>query len=165
MDNLWAPWRMQYVRAPKKNNGETFLKKLEDGNDEENLVLFRGEHSFVCMNLYPYNNGHIMILPNNIVEKPEELDDVTQFEIMKIASLSMKIIREKMNAEGFNFGANIGASAGAGIAEHLHYHIVPRWKGDTNFMPVIGNTKVHVQGLNDTYVMLRPLFKNMDLSQ
>ena len=165
MDNLWAPWRMQYVRAPKKNTEETFLKKLEDGNDEENLVLFRGEHSFVCMNLYPYNNGHIMILPNNIVEKPEELDDVTQFEIMNIASLSMKIIREKMNAEGFNFGANIGASAGAGIAEHLHYHIVPRWKGDTNFMPVIGNTKVHVQGLNDTYVMLRPLFKNMDLSQ
>ena len=165
MDNLWAPWRMQYVRAPKKNTEETFLKKLEDGNDEENLVLFRGEHSFVCMNLYPYNNGHIMILPNNIVDKPEELDDVTQFEIMKIASLSMKIIREKMNAEGFNFGANIGASAGAGIAEHLHYHIVPRWKGDTNFMPVIGNTKVHVQGLNDTYVMLRPLFKNMDLSQ
>ena len=165
MDNLWAPWRMQYVRAPKKNTEETFLKKLEDGNDEKNLVLFRGEHSFVCMNLYPYNNGHIMILPNNIVEKPEELDDVTQFEIMKIASLSMKIIREKMNAEGFNFGANIGASAGAGIAEHLHFHIVPRWKGDTNFMPVIGNTKVHVQGLNDTYVMLRPLFKNMDLSQ
>ena len=165
MDNLWAPWRMQYVRAPKKNNGETFLKKLEDGNDEENLVLFRGEHSFVCMNLYPYNNGHILILPNNIVEKPEELDDVTQFEIMKIASLSMKIIREKMNAEGFNFGANIGASSGAGIAEHLHYHIVPRWKGDTNFMPVIGNTKVHVQGLNDTYVMLKRLFKNMDLSQ
>ena len=145
MDNLWAPWRMQYVRAPKKNNGETFLKKLEDGNDEENLVLFRGEHSFVCMNLYPYNNGHIMILPNNIVEKPEELDDDTQFEIMKIASLSMKIIREKMNAEGFNFGANIGASAGAGVAEHLHFHIVPRWKGDTNFMPIIGNTKVHVQ--------------------
>ena len=165
MDNLWAPWRIQYVRAPKKNTEETFLKKLEDGNDEENLVLFRGEHSFVCMNLYPYNNGHILILPNNIIEKPEELDDVTQFEIMKIASLSMKIIREKMNAEGFNFGANIGASAGAGIAEHLHYHIVPRWKGDTNFMPVIGNTKVHVQGLNDTYVMLRPLFKNMDLSQ
>jgi len=165
MDNLWAPWRMQYVRAPKKNNGETFLKKLKEGNDEENLVLFRGEHSFVCMNLYPYNNGHIMVLPNNIVEKPEELDDVTQFEIMKIASLSMKIIREKMNAEGFNFGANIGASAGAGIAEHLHFHIVPRWKGDTNFMPIIGNTKVHVQGLNDTYVMLRPLFKNMDLSQ
>ena len=127
MDNLWAPWRMQYVRAPKKNTKETFLKKLEDGNDEENLVLFRGEHSFVCMNLYPYNNGHIMILPNNIVEKPEELDEVTQFEIMKIASLSMKIIREKMNAEGFNFGANIGASVGAGIAEHLHFHIVARW--------------------------------------
>ena len=162
MDNLWAPWRMQYVRAPKKNTEETFLKKLEDGNDEENLVLFRGEHSFVCMNLYPYNNGHIMILPNNIVEKPEELDDVTQFEIMKIASLSMKIIREKMNAEGFNFGANIGASAGAGIAEHLHFHIVPRWKGDTNFMPVVGNTKVNVQGLQDTYDELILYFNKME---
>ena len=159
MDNLWAPWRMQYVRAPKKNTKGTFLKKLEDGNDEENLVLFRGEHSFVCMNLYPYNNGHIMILPNNIVEKPEELDDVTQFEIMKIASLSMKIIREKMNAEGFNFGANIGASAGAGIAEHLHFHIVPRWKGDTNFMPVIGNTKVMPQTLDDTFKQLSALFQ------
>ena len=103
MDNLWAPWRMQYVRAPKKDAGETFLKKLEDGNDEENLVLFRGRHSFVCMNLYPYNNGHIMILPNNIVEKPEELDDATQFEIMKIASLSMKIIRENLDVNEFKF--------------------------------------------------------------
>ena len=164
MDNLWAPWRMEYVRAPKKNTEETFLKKLKNGSDEDNLILFRGEHSFVCMNLYPYNNGHIMILPNNIVEKPEDLEEAILFEIMKIASLSMKIIREKMNAEGFNFGANIGASAGAGIAEHLHFHIVPRWKGDTNFMPVIGNTKVNVQGLSDTYVMLKPLFKNMDLS-
>ena len=105
-----------------------------------------------------------MILPNNIVEKPEDLEDATLFEIMKISSLSMKIIREKMNAEGFNFGANIGVSAGAGIAEHLHFHIVPRWKGDTNFMPVIGNTKVHVQGLSDTYVMLRPLFKEIKLT-
>tara|TARA_B100001057_G_scaffold153819_1_gene153998 strand:+ start:233 stop:700 length:468 start_codon:yes stop_codon:yes gene_type:complete len=155
---------MEYVSAPKKNTEETFLKKLKNGNDEDNLILFRGEHSFVCMNLYPYNNGHIMILPNDIVEKPEDLEDTILFEIMKIASLSMKIIREKMNAEGFNFGANIGASAGAGIAEHLHFHIVPRWKGDTNFMPVIGNTKVHVQGLSDTYVMLRPLFKEIELT-
>ena len=165
MDSLWAPWRMEYVSAPKKDSQNIFSSKLEEGSDKDNLILYRGGHCFVCMNLYPYNNGHIMILPNNIVDKPEELDDVTQFEIMKIASLSMKIIREKMNAEGFNFGANIGASAGAGIAEHLHFHIVPRWKGDTHFMPVIGNTKVHVQGLNDTYVMLRPLFKDMDLSQ
>ena len=164
MKPLWAPWRMEYVSSPKSDTN-IFEEKSKSNDDRENLVLYRGELSFILMNLYPYNNGHILILPNNIVEKPEELDDVTLFEIMKIASLSMKIIREKMNAEGFNFGANIGASAGAGIAEHLHYHIVPRWKGDTNFMPVIGNTKVHVQGLNDTYVMLRPLFKNMDLSQ
>ena len=164
MDNLWAPWRMQYVRAPKKNNGETFLKKLEDGNDEENLVLFRGEHSFVCMNFYPYNNGHLLVIPNEIVDKPEDLSEEVLLEIMKISSQSMKIIREKLNAEGFNFGANIGSPAGAGIAEHLHYHIIPRWRGDTNFMPVVGNTKVHVQGLADTYSDLKLSFNNLELS-
>ena len=107
------------------------------------------------MNLYPYNNGHLLVIPNEIVDKPEELGEEVLLEIMKVSSQSMKIIREKLNAEGFNFGANIGASAGAGIAEHLHYHIIPRWRGDTNFMPVVGNTKVHVQGLADTYSDLK----------
>lgn len=161
---MWAPWRMEYVRAPKKNSGNIFSKKLESGKDEDNMILYRGKHSFVCMNLYPYNNGHLLVVPNEIVDKPEELGEEVLLEIMKVSSQSMKIIREKLNAEGFNFGANIGASAGAGIAEHLHYHIIPRWRGDTNFMPVVGNTKVHVQGLADTYSDLKPLFNNLELS-
>ena len=161
---MWAPWRMEYVRAPKKNSINTFSKKLESGTDEENMILFRGKHSFVCMNLYPYNNGHLLVVPNEIVDKPEELSEEVLLEIMKVSSESMNIIREELNAEGFNFGANIGASAGAGIAEHLHYHIIPRWRGDTNFMPVVGNTKVHVQGLADTYSDLKLSFNNLKLS-
>ena len=160
---MWAPLRMEYVRAPKKNSINTFSKKLESGTDEENMILFRGKHSFVCMNLYPYNNGHLLVVPNEIVDKPEELSEEVLLEIMKVSSESMKIIREELNAEGFNFGANIGASAGAGIAEHLHYHIIPRWRGDTNFMPVVGNTKVHVQGLADTYSDLKPSFNNLEI--
>ena len=152
---------MEYIRAPKKNNGTTFSSKLEKGTVEENLILFKGDHSFVCMNLYPYNNGHLLLVPYEIVDKPEDLNKEAMNEIMKISTMSMKILRENMNAEGFNFGANIGASAGAGIADHLHYHIVPRWGGDTNFMPVVGNTKVHVQGLQDTYNDLIPYFQKI----
>ena len=152
---------MEYIRAPKKNNSTTFSSKLEKGTDEENLILFKGDHSFVCMNLYPYNNGHLLLVPYEIVDKPEDLNKEAMNEIMKISTMSMKILRENMNAEGFNFGANIGASAGAGIADHLHYHIVPRWGGDTNFMPVVGNTKVHVQGLQDTYDDLIPYFQKI----
>ena len=161
MDNLWAPWRIEYIRAPKKNNGTTFSSKLEKGTDEENLILFKGDYSFVCMNLYPYNNGHLLLVPYEIVDKPENLDKEAMSEIMYLSTMSMKILRETMNAEGFNFGANIGSSAGAGISDHLHYHIVPRWSGDTNFMPVVGTTKVHPQGLQDTYDDLKPHFQQI----
>ena len=153
---------MEYIRAPKKNNGTTFSSKLEKGTDEENLILFKGDYSFVCMNLHPYNNGHLLLVPYEIVDKPEDLDKEAMSEIMHLSTMSMKILRETMNAEGFNFGANIGSASGAGISEHLHFHIVPRWSGDTNFMPVLGNTKVHVQGLHDTYDELRPHFQKMN---
>ena len=162
MDNLWAPWRMEYIRAPKNDISETFSSKLEEGSDKENLILYRGKHSFVCMNLYPYNNGHLMVIPYEVVAKPEDLDMDVMNEIMFLSSESMKILRKSMNAEGFNFGANIGHSSGAGIEDHLHYHIVPRWSGDTNFMPVVGNTKVNVQGLQDTYDELVLYFNKME---
>ena len=162
MDNLWAPWRMEYIRAPKNDISETFSSKLEKGSDKENLILYRGKHSFICMNLYPYNNGHLMVIPYEVVAKPEDLDREVMNEIMFLSSESMKILRKSMNAEGFNFGANIGRSSGAGIEDHLHYHIVPRWSGDTNFMPVVGNTKVNVQGLQDTYDELVLYFNKME---
>ena len=108
MDSLWAPWRMEYVRAPKKDSRNTFSSKLEDGSDKENLILYRGEYCFVCMNLYPYNNGHLLVVPYKVVDIPENLDNETLSEIMNIATITMKILRESMDAEGFNFGANIG---------------------------------------------------------
>ena len=154
---------MEYVSAPKKDSQKTFASKLEKGSDNDNLILYRGKHCFVCMNLYPYNNGHLLVVPYEVVDRPENLENETLTEIMNIATITMQILRENMNAEGFNFGANIGASSGAGIAEHLHFHIVPRWIGDTNFMPVVGQTKVHVQGLEDTYDNLIILFKKIEL--
>ena len=159
---LWAPWRMDYIENPKKEK-DVFLNKINSSDDKQNLVLHRAEFSFVTMNLYPYNNGHLLVVPYKVVDRPENLENEILFEIMEISTIAMKILREKMNAEGFNFGANIGSSSGAGIAEHLHFHIVPRWSGDTNFMPVVGQTKVHVQGLEDTYNDLIGLFKEVKL--
>ena len=163
MDSLWAPWRMEYVSAPKKDSQNIFSSKLKEGSDKDNLILYRGKHCFVCMNLYPYNNGHLLVVPYKVVERPEDLEKEILAEIINVSTMTMKILRENLNAEGFNFGANIGSSSGAGIAEHLHFHIVPRWSGDTNFMPVVGQTKVHVQGLEDTYSNLINLFDNIEI--
>ena len=159
---LWAPWRMDYISNPKKEK-DIFIKKAKSKDDRENLVLYRGNNVFVVMNLYPYNNGHLLVVPYEVVDNPENLDSETLSEIMNISTTTMKILRERMNVDGFNFGANIGSASGAGIAEHLHFHIVPRWSGDTNFMPVVGQTKVHVQGLRDTYNDLVSLFEEIKL--
>ena len=115
------------------------------------------------MNLYPYNNGHLLIAPYRKVNTLEKLNAEENSEIMKLSQESMKVLRSTMNADGFNLGLNIGKAAGAGIEEHLHFHIVPRWNGDNNFMPSIGNTKVMVQGLEDTYDMLKPEFDRIEL--
>jgi len=162
MKPLWAPWRMEYVSSPKSETN-IFEDKINSKNDRENLILYRGKFSFILMNLYPYNNGHLLIAPykkNNTMEKLniEELS-----EIMKLSQESMSILRDLMNADGFNLGLNVGKAAGAGIEEHLHFHVVPRWNGDNNFMPSVGNTKVIVQGLEDTYDMLKPEFHRIIL--
>jgi len=157
MKKLWAPWRIEYIRSPKED-GCIFCDKPAGDNDREDLILYRGEKAFILMNLYPYNNAHLMIAPYIHVDNTEELDADTYKEIMVLADQSMAILKETMDAQGFNFGANIGAVAGAGIEEHIHFHIVPRWAGDTNFMPVLGHTKVEVQGLQECYDLLRPHF-------
>lgn len=160
MKNLWAPWRMDYVRT-SKDEGCIFCDKSGRNNFQEDLVIHRGKHSFILMNLYPYNNGHLMIAPYKHVENTQDLSKACLSEIMFLADYSMKILKENLNAEGFNFGANIGSAAGAGIAEHIHFHLVPRWVGDTNFMPVLAHTKVQVQGLQETWSLLRPLFDGL----
>lgn len=157
MNKLWAPWRMDYIRTPKED-GCVFCKKHQSTKDRENLLLFRGEESFVLMNLYPYSNGHLMISPYKHTSNTNDISEIGNQEIMSLTNKSMEIIKNIMGADGFNIGANLGKAAGAGIEEHLHFHIVPRWIGDTNFMPVLGNTKVMVEGLQETWDSMKPQF-------
>ena len=160
MNKLWAPWRIDYIRTPKEK-GCIFCNKSHDKDDRENLVLYRGNESFVLMNLYPYSNGHLMISPYQHTSDTNDISSRGNEEIMWLANQSMNILTHAMNAEGFNFGANLGKAGGAGIEEHLHYHIVPRWSGDTNFMPVVGNTKVVVEGLRESWDNLKTHFDSL----
>ena len=154
MDNLWAPWRMEYVQAPKASDSCIFCDLPAAGDDKESLIILRGEKAFAMLNSFPYNNGHLLIAPFEHTAEFDALPADTQQEILSLSTRLMVVLREEMNAGGFNFGANIGVAAGAGIEEHVHLHIVPRWVGDTNFMPAIGTTKVQVQGLHDTWEQL-----------
>ena len=154
---LWAPWRMDYITNPKKEK-DVFLKKAQSKEDRNNLVLFRSDNVFVIMNLYPYNNGHLMVVPYEKYDDMTELDDKVLSEIMLISKKCMKILKDKFNCEGFNFGLNMGKAAGAGIDDHLHFHVVPRWSGDSNFMPVVGHTKIIMENFFDTYDKLKPSF-------
>ena len=156
---LWAPWRMGYIRSAKNKFGPCiFCDKSKIGDDEENLVVHRGEFSYILMNLYPYNNGHLMVAPYDHEENFDALSSDTQVEMMSLSSKAMEVLRYSLNADGFNFGANFGEVAGAGIKEHVHLHIVPRWIGDTNFMPVMGHTKVMIDGLKETRKQLSDAF-------
>lgn len=157
MKKLWAPWRIEYIRQMKED-GCIFCEKQQKDDDREMLILERGEFSFVLMNLYPYNNGHLMIAPYEHVDDSLLISPETKSEIMALTDKSMVILKKLMNPDGFNFGANFGSSAGAGIEEHIHYHLVPRWQGDTNFMPIMGHTKVIVHGLQESYDELKPEF-------
>ena len=130
MDRLWAPWRIDYIKS-EKEKGCIFCDKPAEGDDHSMLILYRGENSFVIMNLYPYNNGHLMIAPYQHTDSTHELNSSSRSEIMELADQIMTIQKNIMNADGFNYGANIGYSGGAGIADHIHFHIVPRWTGDT----------------------------------
>ena len=153
---------MEYILSTKED-GCVFCKKSKSDQDRDNLVLFRGTDSFVLMNLYPYNNAHLLIAPYVHVDTTLELSLQVSNEMMYLANESMRIIKKTMNADGFNYGANIGAIGGAGIKDHIHFHVVPRWLGDTNFMPVIGHTKVMVEGLLETYDELKPHFEKIKL--
>tara|TARA_B100000900_G_C20328202_1_gene613071 strand:- start:38 stop:550 length:513 start_codon:yes stop_codon:yes gene_type:complete len=152
-NKLWAPWRMEHIKRDLSHDTNKCVLCIEVNklDDRKNLILFRGKFSFIIMNLYPYNNGHLMVCPYRHIASLSKLNKETLSEIMKLISKSSEILRKILNAEGFNIGANIGSVGGAGIDDHLHFHVVPRWKGDTNFMPVVGNTKVIISGLHDTY--------------
>ncbi|HLZ22564.1 MAG TPA: HIT domain-containing protein [Ktedonobacterales bacterium] len=156
MKRLWAPWRMTYIDAGDKTDaGCIFCTKAAEHKDAKNLILHRSERCFVLMNLYPYNNGHLMIAPYVHVPSIEELDAPTLTDIMTTAQQSLAMLHAAIHPHGFNMGINQGTAAGAGIADHVHLHIVPRWNGDTNFMPVLADVKVMPDFLANTYRQLK----------
>lgn len=152
---LAAPWRMQYLRDGPRTSDCIFCSKIAAGDDEANLVLWRGPSVFVMMNLYPYSTGHIMIAPYAHVPSPEEIDPAVMAELGAAIAPCMRALRQVLSCQGFNTGINTGAVAGAGVADHMHLHIVPRWGGDANFMPVIANTTVMPEALSITYDRIR----------
>lgn len=159
MDVLWAPWRMEYIQSPEKRGKNClFCDKLKSTADRENLVLYRSIHSFVIMNPYPYNNGHIMILPNRHVPDLHGLEDVVLLDIMKVTEHSIDSLKRVFMPDGFNIGMNLGKVAGAGLGEHVHNHIVPRWTGDASFMAVLGEVRIIPEHLRTTYERLYPVF-------
>jgi ATP adenylyltransferase len=150
MKELWAPWRMQYI-LEEKNTGCFLCKALEENEDKKNLILYRGDNVFVIMNRYPYNNGHLMLVPNRHIGELDELNSEEMLELMNVLTKMKKVLDKTLKPEGYNIGINLGKVAGAGVEDHLHIHIVPRWNGDTNFMPVIADTKVMPEYLEKTY--------------
>jgi len=154
---LWAPWRMEYILG-EKESGCIFCTRINQDSDRENLILLRGKHNFVIMNKYPYNNGHLMVLPNRHTSEFDSWSDPEKLEMMNLVSKSMDVLKKTVNPDGFNVGLNIGKIAGAGIDDHLHFHIVPRWAADTNFMPVVGQTKIISEDLGETWKRLKRVF-------
>lgn len=162
MDQLWAPWRMSYIKnVDNLDEGCIFCTKPQQNADKQNHILHRGTHTFVLMNLYPYNNGHLMVIPYQHTADMLEIPPETAAEMWSLLSISKRALSAAISPDAFNIGMNIGRTAGAGIDQHIHMHIVPRWNGDTNFMPVIGKTKIISQGIDATYDQLLPYFTEM----
>lgn len=160
-ETLWAPWRIEYVLQEKPEDCIFCTKSSLGVDDRKELVLSRGKYSFAIMNLYPYNNAHLMISPYQHTADIADLDDVVHLEIVRSMQAWMEVLERSMNPDGFNTGANFGRVAGAGVEDHYHLHIVPRWSGDTNFMPVLGHTKVLVEGLEETWERLTAAYEGM----
>ena len=160
MDRLWAPWRFSYVTANPAPATDCIFCDAHAGRDID-LVLFRGTSSYVILNLYPYNNGHLMVVPNRHLSALEALDGGEQAELMKLSRLSEMALNEAYHPHGINVGINLGKAAGAGIENHLHIHLVPRWSGDTNFMTAVGETRVLPEDLAATATRLRPIFARL----
>jgi ATP adenylyltransferase len=155
--HIWTPWRMPYITGHVKRETCVFCRMAAQDlqNDPKNYVLYRGQHAFAVLNLYPYNNGHLMVLPYDHLASLEQLAAETQADMMHLVCYFVDVIRRAMSPAGFNVGINLGKAAGAGIDDHVHIHVVPRWHGDTNFMPVIADTRVIPELLGDTYQKLR----------
>lgn len=158
MKHLWSPWRMEYIENNKEDSC-VFCNAQTKADSAENLIAFRGKLAYVILNRYPYTSGHLMVVPFDHKPNLEELDVSTRAEMMELTTRCMTVLRSVYNPQAFNIGANIGEAAGAGIAEHVHIHIVPRWKGDTNFMSALGQTRVLPEALEETYQRVQQAFR------
>ncbi len=159
MKVLWAPWRMEYILSNKKDTSCVFCPGDDRGRDDERLILFVGTLSMVVMNRYPYNNGHLLVAPVRHVSSLELLSNDERLDLLEKVSRSIHILKQVMSPEGFNVGLNLGRIAGAGMEEHMHFHIVPRWNGDTNYMTVVGAVRVIPEHLRKTHKKLLPYFQ------
>ncbi len=157
MEQIWAPWRIKYIQM-EKPKGCILCEKPGQNNDAPNYILYRGDKNFVIMNSYPYNPGHLMIVSYRHIASLDELTNEELHEHFEIVSRSIKVLRQVFNPDGFNLGINMRKVAGAGIEDHFHTHIVPRWQGDTNFMPVISDVRVVPEALAETYEKLKGKF-------
>jgi ATP adenylyltransferase len=156
MDSLHAPWRIEYILAPKTQSAESLFSQIARSSDDEaNYVIVRDRTCYALLNTYPYTGGHLMIVPYKQTADLNELTEEEMADLMKLTRRCQNALRQVMHPDGFNVGLNIGKVAGAGIVEHLHVHIVPRWQGDTNFMPVLANTTVVPQALKELAAQLR----------
>jgi ATP adenylyltransferase len=158
VDQLWAPWRLKYVTA-EKPQGCIFCDKPQAGDDAANHIIWRGERTFALLNAYPYNNGHMMVTPYAHIAHLEDVPTETIAELMSLCQLAVRALKRDFHPDGVNMGLNLGAAAGAGVKDHLHIHVVPRWAGDTNFMPVTADVRVIPQSLDDSYRLLREAFE------
>lgn len=159
MEIVWAPWRMSYITSGEKPQGCVFCSKSSENRDAVNTILYRGRQSFVILNAYPYSPGHLMVVPYRHLSDISQLSDEEAREFMDITRRCVRILTAVIAPQGLNIGVNQGEAAGAGIADHLHQHIVPRWSGDTNFMTSVGHTKVLPELVDQTYAKLRPSFE------
>ena len=158
MDQLWAPWRISYLNETEPAPGCMFCVKSREDRDEANLIVHRAEHCFVLLNLYPYNSGHLMVVPYVHTGDVTTLSSDVSLNLFVTAQTAVTALSEALHPTGFNLGMNLGEAGGVGIADHVHLHVVPRWAGDTNFMPVLADAKVMPELLSATAAKVRTAF-------
>ena len=158
MQIIWAPWRIQYILGEKEHGCFFCQKAKEIEDDRRNFVLIRSRHAYALMNIYPYNNGHLMVAPYAHVSSLTALDHAQLHDIFQLSQFCEQVLNQTLCPEGFNIGINLGKVAGAGVEDHLHVHIVPRWNGDTNYMTTVSQTRIIPQDLEELYDLLRPVF-------
>ncbi len=163
MNRIWAPWRKRYISGRERTPGCLFCRARRSSpkKDKKNFLLHRSRHTFLLLNRYPYTNGHLMLAPNRHVASLEHLEDEERLDLLRLLDLALRLVRRTLHPHGFNIGLNLGRAGGAGIPGHIHLHVVPRWEGDTNFMPVLTGTKVVSDSLESAYAELHRALRSL----